>query len=73
MSGMNDKKWDKDYPQGGFVAEAVCPHCGELVKVNVPATPESLNWIKAKSKCPKCKRTIFVQRWPSGEWTVWDS
>lgn len=69
---MDNEKWDKDYPQGAFVAEAVCPNCGELIKVNVPAVPES-GWLKAKTRCSKCREMIYVKRWSTGAWTIWDS
>lgn len=64
---------EKNYPMGGFVANAICPHCGQEVRVNVPATPTDSRWLKSKTRCVHCKCSIYVKRYQGGEWTVWDN
>lgn len=59
-----------DYPVGGFVCDAVCPYCGELIKVNIPATPQKGYEIRANLKCPKCRKVIGVLRFDHGGWAI---
>jgi hypothetical protein len=64
--------YNKDYPYGGFVADAVCWSCGADIRVNVPATPERMNFLETRVKCPSCREISYVYRFKTGEWKVTD-
>lgn len=60
---------NRDYPRGGFVANAVCPFCGEEIGVNIPATPES-GENRVFQNCKYCHNEIVVFRTSYGDWRI---
>lgn len=51
------------------VAEVTCPHCGTVVKGNIPAKPEN-NPVYEYSRCTNCHSKFRIKRFTGGGWMV---
>ena len=53
-----------------FISEAICLRCNDLIRVNVPAKPDS-TYNLIDHICPHCELRFHIKRFASGHWEIY--